>query len=579
MSKVRNAGVIILFLVMAPAIAQQSFGHWPPREFLLKSLVAAVPNYLDSFHQDTGRFGAEPWICQDQNVIFPLAAAWAIEDPSNPWFHKQELLDVIAKAGEVLTKEMDSKGKWTFRKKDNSTWGQIHMPWTYSRWIRAYQLVRDALPTAARESWEKGLMLGFSGIRACAGGNLHNIPTHHAMALYIAGICFENDDWKQAAKSYMARVVAAQDPAGFWTEHAGPVVGYNLVYIDALGVYYHFSKDPLVLGALTRSAQFHASVLWPNGSSVPAIDERQIYHDGVNIGNVGFSWTPEGRGFLLKQVAAFSHDAGKTVDADYAASMLLYGGSGDAKFPPADQDVATVIIGDNKALIQRKKPWQWALSAYACKPSDSRWIQDRQNFLDIYHDALGLVVGGGNTKLQPYWSTFTVGNPALLKHVPGDADPNFVPAIDLKWMPDEASLTHENTRSSLSLKYGDIECQVSLSVNDNQSLSVTCHAPKGRGVEAHVPLLYRAPEFTTAPGKSIPLTEEDLLLESDALGNFIIYDDLKITIPPTARLRWPARQHNPYKKDGSSSLEAAKLVIVLPFDSIEEYTLTMSINR
>ncbi|HQN02164.1 MAG TPA: hypothetical protein PLL36_13880, partial [Candidatus Hydrogenedentes bacterium] len=108
--------------------AQAAWDEWPPHGYLVKSLAEAAPAYLKAFHADTGRFGSEPWICSDQNRIFPLAAAWALEDPDNPWFHNAEVLAAIGKGGEALVDAMDERGMWTFRKKDNSTWGQIHMP-------------------------------------------------------------------------------------------------------------------------------------------------------------------------------------------------------------------------------------------------------------------------------------------------------------------------------------------------------------------------------------------------------------------------------------------------------------------
>ena len=120
---------------------------------------------LKTYHPETGRFGTEPWVCGDQNVILPLAAAWSIKDPANPYYHDKKLLAVIGKGGEALVDDQDKDGKWIFKKKDLSTWGMIYMPWTYSRWIRAYVLVKDALPKAQREKWEKGLLLGFNGIR------------------------------------------------------------------------------------------------------------------------------------------------------------------------------------------------------------------------------------------------------------------------------------------------------------------------------------------------------------------------------------------------------------------------------
>jgi len=571
-----SALIAVLLFGATVDAAASPWQEWPPREYLLKSLVEEVPKILDTYHPETGRFGTEPWICTDQNVIFPLAAAWAIKDPANPWYHDEKLLQAIAKGGEVLVDEMDPAGMWTFRKKDNSTWGQIHMPWTYSRWIRAYALVRDALPQPTREKWERGLLLGFKGIRKYAGGGIHNIPTHHAMALMIAGVCFNNEEWQQAARQFMARVVQKQDPVGFWSEHFGPVIGYNAVYVEALGIYYHFSKDPVVLDALRRAARFHASVLWPDGSSVACIDERQIYHRGINTGNVGLSWTPEGRGFLLKQLALYAEGGKRLASADYAATMLLYGGSGTGLPPTAERDEGSTILGDGDALIRRAKPWQWALSGYACKPINNRWIQDRHNLVDLYHDALGLVAGGGNTKLQPYWSTFTVGDPSLLRHTPGDESPQFVPEIDLRWTPDTATLQDGKDASILSLAYGDVKCSVAVHPQKDGALHVTYRAPRGQRVEGHLPLLRRSAKLRTAKGETVRLGSDEWVLAREKVGDHFVYGGLKVTLPPGASLRWPAYQHDPYKKDGSSSIGSAKLVVVLPFTDVEEQTVVLS---
>ncbi len=566
------AGLLSFSCVVAAA--PEFPGTWPPRDYLVRCLADAVPEYLKGFHADTGRFGSEPWICTDQNVIFPLAAAWAIQEPGNPWYHSAQVLEAVGRGGEALIDAMDEKGKWTFRKKDHSTWGQIHMPWTYSRWIRAYALVRDALPAATRERWEKALLLGFTGIRRYADGDTHNIPTHHAMALYIAGVCFENEAWKTAAKQFMARVVSAQDPGGFWSEHFGPVVGYNKVYIDALGIYYHFSRDAVVLDALERSARFHAGILWPDGSAVSCIDERQIYHQGVDTGNVGFSYTPEGRGFLVRQLQVYSRNGEKNVDGDYAASMLLYGGTGDAVLPASMQGKGIAIIGAKDALIQRCRPWQWAFSGYACAPANSRWIQDRQNLVDVYHDGLGLIIGGGNTKLQPYWSSFTVGEPSRVAHVPGDESPDFTPDIPLFWTPSRASI--DDARSAMTLQYGDVECAVSASVGEDGALTLTYAAPPGKRAEAHVPFLKRADAVHTAAGNDLVLTEDAFILTGQEIGGGFTFGGLSVIVPGDASLRWPAKQHNPYAKDGKSKLADAKLVVVLPFEAVGKQDIVLS---
>ena len=539
-------------------------GDWNPRERFLKSLVSEVPAILKSQNRETGRFGTEPWVCGDQNVIFPLAAAWAIEDKSNPYYHSSDVLEAIMKGGDALIADQDKNGMWTFRKKDNSTWGQTLMPWTYSRWIRAFALLKDAMPAGRRQHWEKGLLLGFNNISKSCLGHLHNIPTHHAMALYCAGECFGRDDWKQQARAFMAKVVAAQSPGGWWSEHSGPVVQYNTVYVDALGVYYAMSRDASVLEALRRSAEFHSTFTYPDGSSVETVDERNPFHPGVEHGNVGLSATPQGRGHLLRQNKLSKW----SVTADEAASFLLYGQTGEAAPTAADRDEAMTVVGNNEALVLRKKPWFICLSAFVCEPPANRWQQDRQNFISIFHDRAGLIVGGGNTKLQPFWSTFTVGATALLQHKPGDENPNFKPKGELIHLPAAATLHADKNLPSLNLKYGGEDCRITVRPLDANRLTITCEAASksGKPVEGHVTFLPRlGAELKSAAGRTIRLGEAAFEWTTADLGGWFDYGAVRVHVPPGARLAWPKKSHNPYKKDGRSTLEEARLVLCLPF--------------
>jgi hypothetical protein len=95
---------IIIFLMIMTfttgiLLAEITWKSWPPKKFLIRSLVNSVDQIIKTFNPENGRFGSEPWICQDQNVIFPLAAAWVIKDPDNPYYHDPKLLNIIAKGG------------------------------------------------------------------------------------------------------------------------------------------------------------------------------------------------------------------------------------------------------------------------------------------------------------------------------------------------------------------------------------------------------------------------------------------------------------------------------------------------
>jgi len=549
---------------------------WRPEPQLFESLISAVPGILSS-QKENGQFGTEPWICVDQNVLLSLTAAWALK--RSPYHHNPEVLSAIVRGGDALIEAQDEQGMWTFRKKDHSTWGQVLMPWTYSRWIRAYHLVRDAMPQDARARWEQALRLGFERISATALHDVNNISAHHAMALYCAGLVFEHDAWKAQAWTFIRKVVEAQSPYGWWSEHVGPLVRYNFLYLDALGVYYALSGDEKVLEALERGARYHAIFTYPDGSSVETVDERNPYHSGVRLGNPGFSHTPIGRGYL-KQQHAFYLKTGRRFDADYAAGLLLYGGEGPIEETPTIRDRYTYRMGD-QALIVRRRPWFLSLSAFVCEPADNRWIQDRQNFVSVFHDRTGLILGGGNTKLQPLWSTFTVGDPSLLKHIPGDEDPDFHPTGFLLHVPDHASVREDEDTPGLILRYGQETCGVTLIPRSDTELNLIYEATSasGRSVEAHLTLIPHLDRpLRVASGEQIQLGEEPLEWSTKGDGNWIEHAGWRLSLPRGSRLIWPALPHNPYRKGGEARIEEARLIVALPFSPmISRYELTLDI--
>src|SRR5699024_10099433 len=119
-----------------------------------------------------------------------------------------------------------------------------------------------------------------------------------AMGLFRASQVLGRTDWAEAAVDYLHRVADEQDPAGFWSEHHGPVVNYNFVYVDALGCYHAMSDDEYVLPALRRAALFHANLTYPDGTAVETVDERDAYHARPAAVSVGFLADPVGRGYL-----------------------------------------------------------------------------------------------------------------------------------------------------------------------------------------------------------------------------------------------------------------------------------------
>ena len=554
-------------------------GEWNPNELFCKKLVEAVPGVLKQYHPETGRFGGEPWVCGDQNNMFPLAVAWWFESEANTYYHSPELLKVIVKAGDALIDDMDEKGMWLFRKKDNSTWGMIHMPWTYSRWIRSYALVRDAMAPEERERWDKALQLGFSHIQKYNKSNhVQNIPCHHAMGLYAAGKLFGREEWMQTAKEYMAKVVAAQDPEGFWTEHSGPVVNYNFVYIEALGAYYAMSKDPAVLPALEKAARYHASILFRDGTSAACLDERNAYNTSLTIGNPGFTWTAIGRGFLEQQ---FNLSAVKRMAfvPDYLAAMLLHGATGETLSPAQLGENGFYLSNDKKLAKLTRGEWQLCVSGYTCKPTTNRWIMERQNMMDVFLHGRGLVAGGGNTRMQPLLSTFTFGDPGLLVMDNTSDKPNFLPNIPLKWVPDSAEILRDGDGLALKMAYGKNKVSVKAIPQDGNTKMALTFALEGEAdapCEAHLPIMRKSSCLRLDDGTRLPLGEKLEKTAEELKGGFF-YNGVYYEMPPKSVLRWPVKIFNQYAKDGVAKKGSERMVLCIPLGQEANASATLTL--
>jgi hypothetical protein len=573
----------VLVLTVALLAAVPAFGEdLTYKQTFTEALVRQVPTILDTFDEKTGAFGEGVWICRDQDRMYPLAVAYAIPASGNKYYKDPKLLDVIVKAGDRLIREADKSGQWVFRKKDNSTWGNIWMPWTYSRWIRTFALIRADMPADRRKAWEQALILGYTGIAASQFAHIHNISTHHAMGLYIAGQNLNRPEWCRTAADYLHKVAAAQAPGGYWSEGGGPVVHYSEVYVEALGIYHAASGDTQVLPALAAAAAFHRAFTYPSGQSVETIDQRNPFDRGVRPGNVGFTFTPVGRAYLKQQWAALGTD---NLPADLLACLIQFGQEGPTAAPPASQAAETFVLkdqGQDKAAIIRDGPWFVCLSAYTSPVAASRWHQDRQNMVSVFHDKVGLVIGGGNTKLQPAWSNFTVGDESLLRHKPGDVNPDFVPpAGKLFHVPSAAKLLGEPARG-LELIYGPRTCTIRVSVLDERTLNCTLSVAGETDLPtaAHVTLLPQPGKMlVTGGGQSYELGEKPLNLSADELAGSLTHAGWRLKVPKAATLIWPALPHNPYRKDGRAEASEGRISICIPFEAGQgEQQVTLEIE-
>ncbi|MEN6625197.1 MAG: hypothetical protein ABFD69_03100 [Candidatus Sumerlaeia bacterium] len=522
-------------------------------------LADEVPNILKTYDPKTGHLGTGYFVMNDQMPIYALAVAYAT--PGTKCHKDPQLLEAIMRVGDVFVDNQDANGKWRFDKKDGSYWGQAYLAWPLARWVRAYGLVQNDMPPDRRERWERSLAKAYAGVAKGGFGSYHMSSASHALGLYLAGDALGRPEWKAQAADYMRRLAEAQSEAGYWSEHSGPVVHYGFVFIDALGTYYALSRDEAVLPALRNAAVFQSNFTYPDGTNIETVDERPLDRDTVDPGNVGLTFTPEGRAFLDRQWETRKWK----IDPDIMASLVLYGEEGEMARPAAHHGFVLHDKGEPRALTMRKGPWFVAMSGYTAPLSDSRWVQDRQSFVSIWNESAGLIAGGGNTKLQPAWSSFTVGDCSLLKHAPGDEKPDFKPRSGLYHVPAEAKLVGWK-EPRLELVYGPVACRIDIQARRSHvDYIVSASGQTDLPVQAHLTLLPRmgAP-IATAGGFSGVTGKDPVDLDAAAVGGWIQYNGMKMVLPEGTELHWPALPHNPFVKNGHAGPEEGRIELRIP---------------
>ncbi len=585
------------------------------RAYLVRALEAKLGPIL-ALARPNGQFGTEPWIVRDQDAILTLALLYQCE--GGPHYKDPQLLERIAAGGRYLRARQDAKGMYPFDKKDGSNWGSIYMPWTYLRWIVTFQLMAADFAPADRAIWAEGLKLGYAGIAATELSSrsgiypgpltghpplkpgevipwIHNIPCHHAAGLFIAGRHFGRPDWQQQAREYIQLVVAAQSEHGWWTEHSGPVVLYNRVYLEALGVYYALSGDAGVLPALERGNRYHLNYLYPNGAMIETVDERNPSeplklvrgpqgaarylppHIGIHP---GLYCTDEGRALLAHQFPLVAER--DPAELDSAEFLYLFLPATDAGLAYTTAPARRFRMGGD-ALIAREDPWLVSLSAYCCPRTGNRFIQDRQNLISIYHRDAGLILGGGNTKLQPLWSTLTVGDPRLLTPVGAKRDTNLAPTVAVAYTPEHCVIAEPGPqrwtqRISAAGAVVELACEIVSATALRLGATLVQAAPDGRPAAVHLTFL---------PYPESPVVFSDGA-RADIAGAWwektgvtqLRHHVWQLDLPAAARIACPVLPHNPYTTDGHAEAAEGRLVVSLPLERLGvTCPLTLTIGR
>jgi hypothetical protein len=300
---------------------------------------------------------------------------------------------------------------------------RLDSDWDTYMWMEAYRLLAQDLDAARRARWRREIVknvallvpdtrerLDFPWYHSPFIGTSPNHYAQWASILHLGGRVFGNSEWEQLGAQVLRRFATVEQSAdGYWGEHnnSGPTPGYNHLTLTALALYYEYTRDPAVLPALRRATEFHINYTYPDGTPVEVLNDRNRYWGVSAWAQFAFTNFAAGRRYA-EFLTGFVRPEDITMDVlGRLAQDALYYHAGPAK--PIPQDLPRYRHQMHvPAGIRKTGLWTVVLSGLmSTQAVNSQFYLDRQSCLSVFHQQLGLIISGANSKRQPELATFS----------------------------------------------------------------------------------------------------------------------------------------------------------------------------
>jgi len=545
----------------------------PLAELYIKILSEGTGRALEA-QSDDGRYNSSvemknrPQATLDQYAqmaIYPVAYFYKTPHPLNPYSGQKRLLDSAIACGDLLS-GYESETVWPLGN------------WTLYTWIEAFDLLKDYLGPERKARWALriqywvGHYLGYvkrsRGKRNYTAVELGVSPNHYSLymtTVFRAGQVFGHPEWLKLVREEFKNILRTQHPDGFWAEHHGPVNSYNRVTTHGVGLYYALTGDPEALEALRRAKDFNLRFTYPDGSAVSVIDERNRYSPGIRAswGLLGHSHFPDGRRYnrlmttkLMQRMGLAPGGESKTrassgykpsfMDLAWILDNLKYSAAGEESPAPQQLDSYQARLTSGACLIRRGS-WVVCLSGIISPPWEgNRFFLDRYTYLELWHEKLGVVIGGGNTKRQPQIAGL------LMEPSHGGLD----------FWPRESRITSRGDTLSLELGFDKFRACKKVAIIDDRTVKIevrfTETAPPilwPNRYECNLQLQLKAGEhLSTAAGQTLDLSSRKSRFAEEQVGSRIETARWSLEVPKgRASLRFPFQPFFNYNIDGIGS--------------------------
>jgi hypothetical protein len=490
-------------------------------------------------------------------AMLAAAVLHAKQHPANPSFGDAKKLELALKLGDLLAEQAAAD---LSDNKQDYEW-EIHF------WLDTFRLLESRLGDERRARWQREIekiARWFAGQVAYRidfpryqGPYIRTSTNHYALfasTVFLAGKVLANKEWEELGQRALHRLAAEeQTEDGYWAEHTdnGPATGYNYLTMCCVALYWEHSKDPAALEALRRATDFHKHFTWPDGRPVETINGRNRHWEVNSWGQFGFSHWPDGRRYAQFLAGFFTAGNVSSRNLGRLAQSALYYHEGPTQPIPQEQPRAAHRM-KVPAGIRKSGPWMVCLSGLIDAPIDSQFTLDRQGHLSVFHEKLGLIITGANSKHQPDLATFQ------------EKTSKGVATIPLS-----SGLRMNDQRDRLGLGYSTFFAEFEVPAPQEDRLPVRIaitETGRGRLQEAalHLQLCLKAGEPLETGASKWLLDEKPIELSARQVGGIVRHRGWTLRVDPAARLIWPVFPFNPYANAPEKDLRHAVGVITVP---------------
>jgi len=520
--------------------------------------AAELPkHYFDLLSAEVKALSAED-LKSNPGAMFAAAVLYSQKHAENPAAGDEKLLKLSLVLGDLLAAQSEADQK---QDKQDYEW-EIHF------WLDTYRLLEPRLGDERKARWRREMekiATWFAGQVAYRldfpryQGPYIRTSTNHlalfASTVYLTGRVLGNKAWEQLGAQAMHRLAAEEQATdGYWGEFTdrGPATGYNYITMCCVALYYEHSRDPAAHEALRRATDFHKHFTWPDGTPVETINGRNRRWEVSAWGQFGFTHWPDGRRYA--EFLANQFVAGKISSRNLGrlAQSALYYDAGPTEAIPQQQPRSAYQMKAAQAGIRKTGPWTVCMSGLIDVPIDSQFTLDRQGHISIYHEKLGLIVTGANSKQQPELATFSDRT-----------------ADKLTTIPLSSRLRMTDERDRLGLAYNTFFAEAEIPAPSDNRLGLTfaiVETGGGRLKDAalHLQLCLKEGEALETAKSQVVLDDKPVELTAEQVGGVIRHHGWTLKVDSAARLTWPVLPFNPYANAPEKELRYAVGVLTVP---------------